>query len=69
MARKGEVKKGDPVLEELEAIKRLLVVALIKNGATQGEIANALGHTQGWVSQNFSWVTKSTSQPETTKPA
>ena len=39
---KGEMKDVDPLLGELEAIKRLLVVMLVKGGATQDEIADAL---------------------------
>lgn len=32
----------DPVVEELDAIKRLLTLLLLKAGASQGEIAMAL---------------------------
>jgi len=57
MATKG----NDPnsaVISELEAIKRLMVIALIKYGSTQDEIAAALGVTQGTVSKMVSAVPK-----------
>lgn len=41
------------LVEELEAIKRLLVLALLRDGATQTEIANALHVNQSWVSKNY----------------
>jgi hypothetical protein len=40
----------DPTIKELDAIKRLLMLLLLKAGASQGEIAKALGMDQG----NFS---------------
>ncbi len=40
-------------LETLEAIKRLLVFALLKAGATQREVAAALGVGQSTVSKMF----------------
>jgi len=40
-------------LEELIAIKRLLVFGLIKLGSTQKEVAAALGVTQSTVSKLF----------------
>lgn len=36
-----------------EDIKRLLIALLIKSGATQAEVAKALGVTQGTVSKIF----------------
>jgi hypothetical protein len=44
MAKKSKRAKlpDDPVLRELDAIKRLLIVALIKAGTPQKEVATAL---------------------------
>ena len=44
---------GESVAEELRAIKGLLVLLLMKSGATQSEIAKALGSSQGTVSKQF----------------
>jgi hypothetical protein len=41
----------DPVVRELDDIKRLLVVLLLKSGATQGEVAKALDMDQGNLSR------------------
>ncbi len=41
------------ILDELTAIKRLMVFALIKEGATQLQIANALGTSQSQISKMF----------------
>jgi len=43
----------DPTLRELDAIKRLLILMLIKAGASQGEIALALHTDQANVSRMF----------------
>ena len=43
----------DTVLDELIAIKRLLVFALLKSGASQDEVATALGISQSQVSRMF----------------
>jgi predicted XRE-type DNA-binding protein len=43
----------DPVLAELIAIKRLIVFALLKGGASQKQIATALGIDQSQVSRMF----------------
>jgi transcriptional regulator len=43
----------DPTLKELDAIKRLLILMLIKSGASQGEIAMALHTDQANVSRMF----------------
>jgi predicted transcriptional regulator len=45
---------GDPVLAELTSIKRLLVFALLKSGASQEQVAGALGVDQSAVSRMFS---------------
>lgn len=44
---------SDSVQEELDAIKRLLVLLLIKAGTAQGEISLALGIDQSVVSRMF----------------
>jgi predicted transcriptional regulator len=46
---------GDPVIAELEAIKRLLVLALVKSGATQDEIADALRVSSRTIRNQFSF--------------
>ncbi|HLX71330.1 MAG TPA: hypothetical protein VKV04_17020 [Verrucomicrobiae bacterium] len=43
----------DTTLKELDAIKRLLILFLIKTGASQGEIAMALHTDQANVSRMF----------------
>jgi len=44
---------ADPVIKELDAIKRLLILSLIKAGTSQGEIAMALHTDQANVSRMF----------------
>jgi len=39
--------------QELSAIKRLMVLSLLREGATQNEVATALGVSQGSVSKMF----------------
>jgi len=41
------------ILDELTAIKRLLIFALVKEGATQSQIAGALGTSQSQISKMF----------------
>ena len=48
---KGE--EPDSVLRELESIKRLLIFALMRGGASQGDIAKALGVNQSSISRMF----------------
>jgi len=43
----------DPILKELDSIKRLLILFLIKSGASQGEIAMALHTDQANLSRTF----------------
>lgn len=43
--------QGDEVVRELEAIKRLLMLMLMRAGATQADIAAALGVNQSSVSR------------------
>ena len=44
---------ADHVLDELQAIKRLMIFGLIRSGASQGEVAAALGVNQSSVSRMF----------------
>ena len=44
---------SDPIRNELDSIKRLLVLLLLKGGATQGEVSTALMVDQGTVSRMF----------------
>lgn len=53
MAKGAKSEISDPIQRELDSIKRLLVVLLLKAGATQGEIAMALGISQPAVSKMF----------------
>lgn len=48
-------RKQDPtgVVKELEDIKRLLMLALMRDGAKQSEIATVLGVTQQAISRMF----------------
>jgi DNA-binding MarR family transcriptional regulator len=43
----------DPAVKELDNIKRLLILFLIKTGTPQGEIATALNVDQGNLSRMF----------------
>jgi hypothetical protein len=43
----------DPTLKELEDIKRLLILLLLKGGASQGDVARALQMDQGNFSRMF----------------
>ncbi len=43
----------DPVLAELVAIKRLMMFALLRSGASQEHVATALGLSQSQVSRMF----------------
>lgn len=43
----------DPVIKELDGIKRLLILMLLKSGASQKEIASALQVDQGNFSRMF----------------
>jgi predicted transcriptional regulator len=45
---------SDPVLAEMISIRRLLVFALLKSGASQDQVASALGVDQSGVSRMFS---------------
>ena len=43
----------DPLLSELDSIKRLLILLLLKDGTSQGDIAHALQVDQSVVSRMF----------------
>jgi hypothetical protein len=51
--RISETVSDDPVLTELTQIKRLLVLLLLKAGASQAEIGIALESSQSTVSKQF----------------
>jgi DNA-directed RNA polymerase specialized sigma subunit len=58
MQKKSNKKESDEdpqktVLQAVNDIKRLLVLVLLKNGATQTEIAKTLETTQATVSRQF----------------
>ena len=44
---------AEPIFEELVAIKKLLALAMLRNGSNQDDIALALGVSQGTVSKMF----------------
>ena len=52
MVKQNETAR-DPIVSELSEIKRLLVFALARSGASQDEIAEALGVSQSSVSRMF----------------
>jgi predicted XRE-type DNA-binding protein len=56
MAKASRNASNDPIQNELDSIKRLLVLLLLKAGATQGEIGTALVIDQGSVSRMFSGI-------------
>jgi DNA-binding NarL/FixJ family response regulator len=53
IADNGSVDAINAVAKELDAIKGLLVLLLMKGGAKQTEIAKALGTSQATVSKQF----------------
>lgn len=55
MMAKGKRKKSidDPIQAELDSIKRLLILLLLKAGTPQGEIATALDVDPSAVSRMF----------------
>lgn len=53
MAQKGADSDAIGVLRELEDIKRLLLLALLRSGASQAEVAKALGVSQPSISRMF----------------
>ncbi len=53
MAKRKKKTIDDPIQAELDSIKRLLMLFLVKAGATQGEIGTALGISRMGVSRMF----------------
>jgi predicted XRE-type DNA-binding protein len=54
MAKKLLDGQGEnPLLSELISIRRLMIFSLLKSGASQGQIAKALGVHQSQVSRMF----------------
>ena len=53
MAKKRTDSDAIGVLRELEDIKRLLLLALLRNGVSQAELAKALGVSQPSISRMF----------------
>lgn len=45
--------KTDPVLKELEMIRKLLVLALLQGGITQAQMGGVLGMSQSQISNMF----------------
>ncbi len=54
MPARKQKRPTDPVEKDLDAIKRLLIVLLLKLGTSQGEVAKALQTQQSEVSRMFS---------------
>lgn len=54
MPARKQKKPRDSVEKELDAIKRLLILLLLKLGTSQGEVAKALQSQQSEVSRMFS---------------
>lgn len=50
---KSKATLNDPILAELAAIKRLMVFALLRSGASQEDVATPLGMSQSQVSRMF----------------
>lgn len=53
MAKRNASKPKDPIQAELDSLKRLLTLLLLKSGAPQSEVAMALGVDQSVVSRMF----------------
>jgi DNA-binding transcriptional ArsR family regulator len=53
MAKRSGDSDAIGVLKELEDIKRLLMLALLRDGVSQGDIAKALGVSQPTISRMF----------------
>lgn len=50
---KSKTTTTDPVLAELSAIKRLMVLTLLRSGASQSDVGDALGIDRSQVSRMF----------------
>ena len=64
--------KNDPDLSaltvEIEGIKKLFILGLLRSGASQGEIASALGVSQPSISRMFpGGIGKTTKKTKTSK--
>jgi DNA-directed RNA polymerase specialized sigma subunit len=44
---------ADPIQQELDSIKRLMIMFLLRDGAKQSEIASVLGLSQSSISRMF----------------
>ena len=53
MAKRSGDSDAIGVLKELEDIKKLLMLALLRGGVSQGDIAKALGVSQPTISRMF----------------
>jgi DNA-binding transcriptional ArsR family regulator len=53
MAKKTGESDAIGVLRELEDIKRLMILALLRDGVPQGDIAKAMGVSQPTISRMF----------------
>ncbi len=51
--RSDSIPTAEDILAELSAIKRLFVYGLMRSGASQSEVAHALGVDQSQVSRMF----------------
>jgi len=59
----SETSIASPLWKELDAIKRLLVLQLTRDGASQQQIAKALGVSQSSVSRMFSGTSAELPRP------
>ncbi len=46
-------KQADPVLAELSAIKRLMIIGLLRGGMQQSQVASAIGISEAALSKTF----------------
>ena len=53
MAKRNAASEAIGVLKELDDIKRLLILALLRDGVSQGDISKALGVSQPTISRMF----------------
>lgn len=63
MAAKKKNVPDDPVARGLDDIKRLLMLMLSRGGATQAEIAKALGVNQSSISRMFPGASGKSTKP------
>jgi len=54
MAKNQKVKVEDPIKKELETIKKLIILFLLKSGSSQNEIASVLNVDQSVISRMIS---------------